>query len=380
MINCGEWLQKIFNWVGRERVTLGEATRRLRNIGQLTRTGQTDWNRRTVAQILGNPTYKGMAAFGKTRCGPIRSRLRPIRCKEGHSKQSYSVYEVPKEEWIYISVPALIDEILFEAVQEQLQENKKRVRERKEGAKYLLQSLIVCSHCGYAFYGIRRKSTRKKESVSEDYIYYRCIGLDKIRFANERICCNKQIRGDLLENAVWDEVKNLLKNPDIVLSEHQRRLDEISNTSDDKKDFLKQKVSKLKKGISRLIDAYSEGHIEKQEFEIRIKSIKQRLASSEEQIQKQKDHHLMEAELKLIIGKIEDFAKLVTTGLEEADWSMKRNIIRSLVKRIEAGSERINVVFRIGDTLSNPNSQSENVLQHCSRRCSRKPSKIPGNY
>lgn len=79
----------------------------------------------------------------------------------------------------------------------------------------------------------------------------------------------------------------------------------------------------------------------------------------------------MEAELKLIIGKIEDFAKLITTGLDEADWNTKRNIIRSLVKRIEAGNELINVVFRVGGTLSNPNNQNENVLQYCSRGCKR---------
>ena len=80
-------VQKIFNWVGRERVTLGEVARRLKNIGQITRSGQTDWNRRTIAQILNNPAYKGTAAFGKTRCGPIRARLRPVRCKDGRSKQ-----------------------------------------------------------------------------------------------------------------------------------------------------------------------------------------------------------------------------------------------------------------------------------------------------
>jgi site-specific DNA recombinase len=135
-------VRKIFNWVGRERVTLREVARRLKHIGQVTRSGQADWNRRTIGQILSNTAYKGLAAFGKTRCGPIRPRLRPVRCKSGHSKQSYSVYTAPADEWIYIPVPSLVDEALFEVVQEQLQENKKRVRERKDGAKYLLQSLV----------------------------------------------------------------------------------------------------------------------------------------------------------------------------------------------------------------------------------------------
>lgn len=88
----------------------------------------------------------------------------------------------------------------------------------------------------------------------------------------------------------------------------------------------------------------------------------------------------MEAELKLIIGKIEEFSKLITMGLDKADWNIKRNIICALVKRIEAGKDLINVVFRVGDTLPNPNSNPTDFLQHCARGCRRKPAKFPDKY
>lgn len=42
-----------------------------------------------------------------------------------------------------IPVPALVDAVLFDAVQEQLQENRERARVPQRGAKYLLQGLIV---------------------------------------------------------------------------------------------------------------------------------------------------------------------------------------------------------------------------------------------
>ena len=63
---------------------------------------------------------------------------------------------------------------------------------------------------------------------------------------------------------------------------------EISDLTEDKEYFLEQQIGKMKQGISRLIDAYAEGHIEKQDFELRIKSIKQRLLLAEEQVEKQK--------------------------------------------------------------------------------------------
>jgi site-specific DNA recombinase len=55
---------------------------------------------------------------------------------------------------VYIPVPALVDEALYEAVQEQLVENRRRARQSQRGARYLLQGLLVGKVCGYADYVI----------------------------------------------------------------------------------------------------------------------------------------------------------------------------------------------------------------------------------
>jgi NADPH:quinone reductase-like Zn-dependent oxidoreductase len=48
------------------------------------------------------------------------------------------------------------------AVAEQLAENRQRQRQSKRGAKYLLQGLLVCGQCGYAYYGkLLSRSARK---------------------------------------------------------------------------------------------------------------------------------------------------------------------------------------------------------------------------
>src|SRR5438093_4097166 len=38
---------------------------------------------------------------------------------------------------------------------------------------------------------------------------------------------------------------------------------------------------------------------------------------------------------------------ILRTGLKEAGWEVKRDIIRALVKHVEVGKEQVNVVFRI---------------------------------
>ena len=47
----------------------------------------------------------------------------------------------------------MIEAELFESAQEQLAENRRRHRQRCAGVRYLLQGLLVCRKCGYAFCG-----------------------------------------------------------------------------------------------------------------------------------------------------------------------------------------------------------------------------------
>ena len=69
-------VRQVFDWVGRDRWTIGAVCRRLTHDGEVTRTGKTVWDRSAVWGMLKNPAYMGVAAFGKTRQGRLRPRLR----------------------------------------------------------------------------------------------------------------------------------------------------------------------------------------------------------------------------------------------------------------------------------------------------------------
>jgi len=63
-------VRQVFDWVGRDRFTIGEVCRRLTQAGERTRTGRTVWERSVVGGILHKPASQGAAACGKTRQGP----------------------------------------------------------------------------------------------------------------------------------------------------------------------------------------------------------------------------------------------------------------------------------------------------------------------
>jgi len=201
-------VRQIFHWVGVDRFSIGEVTRRLDAEGIPTATGKAHWDRSVVWGMLQNPAYMGRAAFGKTQVQPHRPRVRPARHSAETPKKASCVARTPREDWVEIPVPPLVSEALFLAVQEQLEENRRLARQRRRGARYLLQGLIVCGHCHYAYYG--KPVSKSAAKGRQCYAYYRCVGTDAYRFGGERICDNKQVRTSRLDALVWEQVLGLL--------------------------------------------------------------------------------------------------------------------------------------------------------------------------
>ena len=358
-------IRLMFEWVGRDGLSIGEVCRRLKEQGIPSPTGKSYWDRTTVWSHLKNSAYRGTAIFGKTRVGPQKPRLRAQRGRPEQPRHPYSTYDVPEDQGIRISVPAIVSDDLFAAVAERLEENRKRNRQTRRGASYLLQGLIVCARCNYAFYG-KPVSLKAGKGKRREYAYYRCIGTDGYRFGGERICSNKQVRTDLLEEAVWQDVCSLLENPGRIEREYERRLKHEPKEADSEK-HLQARIQKVKRGIGRLVDAYEDGLLEKSEFELRIRRSRDRLAVLEVEAKKQAKKESQLVELRLVIGHLQEFASRIQSGLHDADWSTKRDIIRALVKRVEVDEAQVRVIYRI-DPLPFDHGPQRGRLQDCLRR------------
>jgi site-specific DNA recombinase len=358
-------VRQVFEWIGRERLSIGEVCRRLMQAGERTRTGRLVWERSVVWAILKNPAYMGSAAFGKTRQGPLRPKLRAQRGRPLQPRRAVSDYDVPPVDWIHIPVPAIVEPAVFAAVQEQLQENRRHARQSRRGARYLLQGLLQCQHCGYAFYG-KPLSPSARKGRPRAYAYYRCVGTDAYRFGGHRLCPNTQVRTDRLELAVWQEVCALLAHPERLAQEFTRRLHADGQEPRQERTALERQVGKLRQGLARLIDSYAEGLIDKQEFEPRVTRLRQRIAHVEAQCQQLAEAETLQRELQLIIGRVEEFAAQVQQNLEALEWHRQREILRALIRRVEIGVDQVQVVFRV-DAFSGEADPEKKSLQLCKR-------------
>jgi site-specific DNA recombinase len=367
-------VRKIFRWVGQDRCSIGEVCRRLKSEGIPTRTGKMAWDRSVVWATLKNPAYMGTAAFGKTRSGPFKpQKPRPQRGRPQHPKRPVSRIDTALEDQILIDVPAIIDGALFDAVHSQLEENRQRKRDRPQGNRYLLQGLIVCKRCGYGCYG--KPTSRASAKGRVPYAYYRCTGSDAYRFGGERLCWNKQVRTDLLDAAVWEDVRSLLSEPDRIRSEYERRQQKTKTDDGREVDQVRKLINQVKKNISRLIDAYEEGILEKSEFEPRISAARRRLSHLEDERVRKVAEESRESELRLLIGQLEEFAGQVSEGLREPDWGTQRKIIRALVKQVEIDEGEVRIVYRVSPSPFEGSPQQDGS-QHCWGRDFTRPGEL----
>ena len=341
-------VKQVFEWVGCDRLSIGEVSRRLKEKGIRTATGKTWWDRATVWGMLKNTAYMGSAAFGKTRTGERRKRPMPQR---GHSKtprRTGSTYDTSKEDWLLIPVPAIVDEALFETVQEQLDTNRRQASQRKRGARYLLQGLVKCSCCGYAYYG--KKVSRSSAKGKVAWAYYRCVGTDAYRFGGQRVCDNKQVRTDKLDDAVWNDVCELLRDPNLLREEYERRLTSSGEPSSRRTSLTKQ-VEQSRRTVNRLIDAYSDGVISREEFDPRIERARTQLTQREEALAQTHAEAAEREALKDSLHCLETFASQIEGGLADADWNTRREILRTAIDHIQVEAAQIRITYRINFPL-----------------------------
>lgn len=235
-------------------------------------------------------------------------------------RRPYSVQRTDTQP-ISIALPALISDELFAAAAEALGGEPAALSSVAARARFVLEGLLVCPTCGYA--------CRMRKQTDD-----------------QPRCTNPPMDVTELDDMVWRDVCQLLRQPAQIEAEYERRLrghDDVTPLCHN----VAARIGQLKRGIARLIDAYSEGLLDKEEFKPKIRASKERLARLESEADQGANQEAQRAELRLVIGKLQDFTAHLNHGLEHADWSTRRAIIRALVKQIEVRPDQVCLTYRV---------------------------------
>ena len=96
----------------------------------------------------------------------------------------------------------------------------------------------------------------------------------------------------------------------------------------------------------------------------RISAARARLAKLEDEHRQRIGEAAQEAELRLVIGQLEEFARRVSQGLQEPDWDTRREIVRALVKKVEVDEQEVRIVYRVSPSPFEGGPQ-QGRSQHC---------------
>jgi site-specific DNA recombinase len=371
-------VRSIFAWVGLDRLSLREVCRRLQQMGCKGRRGLRHWSATTIHGMLENPAYMGRAVLGRSRVVSAAPRPHLIRRNARPVPSATRRVTGTREEWIEIPVPALVDPAVFEAARAQLDENRRRKRQGQKGPRWLLQGLTVCRCCGYAYCAKTLPLSSTDRRKRRRRYYYRCISSHQ--FSEAAKCGNSPVRGEQLEQIVWNQVRALLEKPSRVADEYRRRLGEISEraAASDEAMRIDRQMTALRRSIDRLIDCYAGGFINKTEFETRITGLKQRLSQLEKQQQAAIEAADAERELSLVISRVEEFSAKVTQGLDRIDWHGVRQIIHTVVRRIEIDHDSVEVVFRVPCPAGTPGGGSRTPSPGSAQDCTNVYARLRG--
>jgi site-specific DNA recombinase len=341
---------EMFRRYADDGASIADLARWLTSVGAVTRTGKHRWDRSVVWAMLRNPAYAGTAVFGKTMATSGTPGLNRVARLQGRTTpRAVKTVDRPREQWLEIPVPAIVDQDTFARVRQRLEDNK-RFAARNTKVPSLLQGLAACSACGYGYYRTSARTTSRK------IYYYRCLGSDDYRYEGGRVCGNKPVRADYLDTVVWDHITGLLADPALIRAEISKRLN-AARTADPatrQRKQLQAALAKATASITAMIEAYSEQLITIDELRTRMPHLRARETTLRGQLDAL-DAQAADREAYLTLADdLEGFLAQLRGNATTATVEDRQRVLRLLVKDVLVGPEKITIRHRIPTRGSSP--------------------------
>ena len=156
-----------------------------------------------IRLILKNPVYCGKIAYGRRKTEKVRGTRNEYKLVE---QDNYLLADGQHE--------AIVSEEVWQAAQVKLLAQAKKyehVNRGKDEHVHLLSGIVKCPVCGAGMYGNKSIKHKADGTKYKDFYYYGCKHRSMIR--GHKCDYKKQIREELLDDAVAEVIVKLVSNP-----------------------------------------------------------------------------------------------------------------------------------------------------------------------
>lgn len=361
-----EIVRQIFHWIADDGLSLRKIVLRLQALGVPPRRSKRGvWNSSTLVAMVKDEAYVGRHHYNKTEAiVPRKSRLGPYRRVKKVSRRAR-----PREEWIELPVPALIDQDLFDRTQAQIQANR-RLSPRNTKRQYLCQGLIYCP-CGRRLSGTTYGRRLKSERAIQRLMIYRCTDR-QFRFPEPPTCRMPSVRADILDPLVWETVTGLLTDrrrlQELVANWYERQSAQFE--AHEKKgshlESLQQSLRAAQQEETRYLKLYGSGEISADVLGSLTTEVRER----RKRLKREFEHASAQPDKRQRPLSVDDLMDRAIELIQSFDFSDRKATIQRLVTRITAEKDAVSIEGYIptspGDSarLCSPDGNATNTTLH----------------
>jgi site-specific DNA recombinase len=325
-----EVVRNIYHWHLYDGLSLRAIASRLQEAVVATVRGGR-WKGAHIGRMLGNTLYIGTGYANKLEAVEPQNR-RSHQAYRKHLKTS--LRKRPREEWLPFLAPSLVDEETFELVQQRLQRNRE-LASRNTKHDYLLRGLVQCDGCKRAMHA---NTTGKcywcsytQPSHANDHGLDPCKNTSRIPISE-------------LDELVWQEVVKLLKKPATLKTHYPNLRNKISpRATGGSPEKLDLKIDEVQKQIKRTNNLFIRGILDQSSHDTKYRELDEKFKRLKIQRERAAAEHMDQEEADELLRSFASFAKTIESRLGTADFTMRRNIVEQIVKRVIVGKSVITV-------------------------------------
>lgn len=328
-------VKMMYNWLLEDKIGPSEIAEKLNSM-QISSMRGKQWSRVSVNRILNNFSYTGTLYI--RRFDTKEYKLNKFK-KKG---EKVKIVEKPKDQWVPISIPAIIDVAAWEKAKLQL-DKAKRVFKKGIKDQYLLSGLLRCGICGSTLFG---RSTYKNGMLQNKY--YCCINKYNYSKSKNERCISHLYKADFLEKVIWDKVRFWILNEEEIDKIINSK--EFSNLKNENHIFLGRMLTQKEEEKQRIINLYQLNIINEEELKQRLhvitKAIETLSIDYEQTIKSDAADNKVKAH---------DVLKILDKYLEDIDIWSKNKFLHNIIKEIIINENSLTIKTLIPDRITNNN-------------------------
>jgi site-specific DNA recombinase len=313
-----------------------EVTRRLNADAVASPRGNPVWGTSTIGRLLRNEAYVGRVFWNKTEAVPDP---RPGRKNRQVSR--------PREDWIQISVPSIIADDVFESAQQVSRDNSQWSPRNLSTQAWILRGMVHCGACGTTV-----SCSKMRGRNGTFHRYYYCRNHDPLRAGGEELrCSERHIRADELDAFVFDQIRDALLRPDMLVAGDVAMTARRPAPNDEILDAQLARLARRSDAAGderrRVADLYQAGLLQLPEVQRRAKELDARSRQIDAQRQALTDQRVELSADNRLVHRIGLFAEDVLSAIDGLDFAARQKLLRLVVEEVKVTGWDVEIHLRI---------------------------------